>query len=48
MTKAGLTYRTRPLAVLLLVGPTGTGKTEIAKALAEYMFGSATGSCGWT
>ena len=26
---------------MLLVGPTGTGKTEIAKALAEFMFGSA-------
>ena len=40
LLKAGLTDPTRPPAVLLFVGPTGTGKTEIAKALAEYLFGS--------
>ena len=41
LIKAGLTDPTRPLAVFLFVGPTGTGKTEIAKALAEFLFGSA-------
>ena len=41
LVKAGLTDPTRPLGVLLFVGPTGTGKTEIAKTLAEYLFGSA-------
>ncbi len=41
MIKAGVTDPTRPLGVFLFVGPTGTGKTEIAKALAEYLFGSA-------
>jgi ATP-dependent Clp protease ATP-binding subunit ClpC len=41
MIKAGLTDADRPLGVFLFVGPTGTGKTEIAKALAEYLFGSA-------
>ena len=40
LLKAGLADPTRPQAVLLFVGPTGTGKTEIAKSLAEYLFGS--------
>ena len=43
MIKAGVTDPTRPLGVFLFVGPTGTGKTEIAKALAEFLFGSADG-----
>jgi ATP-dependent Clp protease ATP-binding subunit ClpC len=41
MIKAGVTDPTRPLGVFLFVGPTGTGKTEVAKALAEFLFGSA-------
>jgi ATP-dependent Clp protease ATP-binding subunit ClpC len=41
MIKAGVTDPTRPLGVFVFVGPTGTGKTEIAKALAEFLFGSA-------
>ena len=31
----------RPVASLLFLGPTGVGKTECAKALAEYFFGSS-------
>ncbi len=40
MIKAGLTDPTRPTGVFLFAGPTGTGKTEIAKTLAEFLFGS--------
>ncbi len=40
LVKAGLTDPTRPLGVFLFVGPTGTGKTEIAKAFSEFLFGS--------
>ena len=40
LVKAGLTDPTRPLGVFLFVGPTGTGKTEIAKAFSAFVFGS--------
>lgn len=40
MIKAGLTDPSKPAGVFLFVGPTGTGKTEIAKSMAEYLFGS--------
>lgn len=38
--KARLNDPRRPLATMLLLGPTGVGKTQAAKALAEYLFGS--------
>lgn len=38
---AGLRDRNRPAAVLLFAGPTGVGKTETAKQIADALFGSA-------
>ena len=37
--KAGLTRPRRPIVSLLFAGPTGVGKTEMAKSLARYFFG---------
>ncbi len=38
-SRAGLQDPNRPIASFIFLGPTGVGKTELAKALAEYMFG---------
>ena len=37
--RVGLKDPNRPIASFLFLGPTGVGKTELAKALAEYVFG---------
>jgi len=36
--RAGLNDEARPLGSFLFLGPTGVGKTELTKALAEYLF----------
>jgi ATP-dependent Clp protease ATP-binding subunit ClpC len=38
--RAGLKDPRRPIGSFIFLGPTGIGKTELARALAEYMFGS--------
>jgi ATP-dependent Clp protease ATP-binding subunit ClpB len=39
-SRAGLQDPNRPIGAFLLLGPTGVGKTELARALAEFMFDS--------
>jgi ATP-dependent Clp protease ATP-binding subunit ClpB len=39
-SRAGLADPKRPIASFIFLGPTGVGKTELAKALASYMFDS--------
>ncbi|GLV58140.1 chaperone protein ClpB [Dictyobacter sp. S3.2.2.5] len=39
-SRAGLQDPNRPLASFLFLGPTGVGKTELARALAEFLFDS--------
>ncbi len=37
-SRAGLSDKNRPIASFMFLGPTGVGKTELSKALAEYLF----------
>ncbi|KAL7460833.1 hypothetical protein ACHAXS_001274 [Conticribra weissflogii] len=37
-SRAGLNDPSKPIASLIFLGPTGVGKTELAKALSEFMF----------
>lgn len=39
-SRAGLKSKTRPIGSFLFVGPTGVGKTELSKVLAEELFGT--------
>jgi ATP-dependent Clp protease ATP-binding subunit ClpA len=38
--RAGLSDPNRPVGVFMFIGPSGVGKTELARALAAFMFGS--------
>jgi ATP-dependent Clp protease ATP-binding subunit ClpC len=38
--KAGLNDPSRPLSVLFFTGPTGVGKTELARSIARFLFGA--------
>ena len=38
--RAGLSAPNRPMGVFLFVGPSGVGKTELARGLAEFVFGN--------
>ena len=38
--RAGIKDPRRPVGVFIFLGPTGVGKTELARSLAEFMFGS--------
>ncbi len=39
-SRVGLKGKHRPIGVFMFLGPTGVGKTETAKAIAEYLFGT--------
>jgi ATP-dependent Clp protease ATP-binding subunit ClpB len=39
-SRSGLSDPNRPMGAFLFIGPTGVGKTELAKALAEFLFHS--------
>lgn len=41
-SRAGISEGTRPIGSFIFLGPTGVGKTELARALAEFMFNDET------
>jgi ATP-dependent Clp protease ATP-binding subunit ClpB len=42
MQRAGLSGENRPLASFMMLGPTGVGKTELCKKMAEFLFSTET------
>ena len=47
-SRAGLSDPNRPIGSFLFLGPTGVGKTELARALAEYLFDDERAIVAWT
>lgn len=45
ISRAGLHSHKRPLGSFLFLGPTGVGKTEVCKALAQFLFDDASFIC---
>ncbi len=43
LSQSGLGDRRGPLGVFLFLGPTGVGKTELARGIAKFLFGSESG-----
>lgn len=41
-SRTGFRRQNRPIGIFVFAGPTGVGKTELAKVLAEYLFGNRT------
>ena len=44
-SRAGMSDPNRPIASFMFLGPTGVGKTELAKALANYLFNTDVSHC---
>jgi ATP-dependent Clp protease ATP-binding subunit ClpB len=43
-SRAGLSDPNRPIASFMFLGPTGVGKTELAKTLATFLFNTEAGA----
>jgi ATP-dependent Clp protease ATP-binding subunit ClpC len=45
--RTGLKNPNRPVASFIFSGPTGVGKSELAKSIAQFYFGSEVGRCNF-